>query len=186
MKGETMKAIATFVLLLASGVGFAAGTTYKWVDEHGKVHYSDQPPPPNAKKVEEKKAGANTIETSELPYALREAVRKHPVTLYTSACGEPCEKARELLRTRGVPYEEIDVQTQPEALKKLTGGLEIPVLQVGQSKVLKGFEQGQWHRELDAAGYPKTSVLPTKVEPPVKKGATSKYLAGSRCLRPGL
>lgn len=170
-----MKAIATFVLLLASGVGFAAGTTYKWVDEHGRVHYSDQPPPPNAKKVEEKKAGANTIETSELPYALREAVRKHPVTLYTSACGEPCEKARELLKTRGVPYSEKNPEKPElsEELKKLTGALEVPVLQVGQSKVLKGFEQGQWHRELDAAGYPKTSALPAKAEPPIKKKATA-------------
>lgn len=168
-----MKAMAIFVLLLASGVGFAGGTTYKWVDEHGRVHYSDQPPPPNAKKVEEKKIDDNTIETRELPYAVREAARKHPVTLYASACGEPCDKARELLKTRGVPFNEKNPEKPElsEELKKLTGALEIPVLQVGQSKVLKGFEQGQWHRELDAAGYPKASALPAGKSPEDKKPA---------------
>jgi glutaredoxin len=168
-----MKAILAFAALLASGMVCADGTTYKWVDEHGHVHYSDQPPPPNAKKVEEKKIGGNYVETSELPYQLREAVKKYPVTLYATDCGEFCDKARELLRTRGVPYSEKDPQRpgQSEELKKLIGGLQVPVLQVGQSKVLKGFEQAAWHRELDAAGYPKTSVLPTKA--PVKKEATS-------------
>jgi len=28
----------------------ALGETYKWTDAEGKVHYSDQPPPPNVKK----------------------------------------------------------------------------------------------------------------------------------------
>lgn len=28
----------------------AAAQMYKWVDAEGKVHYSDQPPPPNARK----------------------------------------------------------------------------------------------------------------------------------------
>ncbi|MGH8729255.1 MAG: DUF4124 domain-containing protein [Burkholderiales bacterium] len=169
-----MRTMAILALLLASNFGFAAGETYKWVDERGQVHYSDQPPPPSVKNVEKKKAAGNTIDTSELPYALRQAVKKHPVTLYATACGEPCDKARELLKTRGVPYNEKDPQRpeQSEELKKVSGGMEVPVLQVGQSKVLKGFEEGQWHRELDAAGYPKTSVLPAKAEPPVDKKAT--------------
>jgi hypothetical protein len=34
----------------------AAAEMYKWTDEHGKVHYSDQPPPPSAKKSETIKA----------------------------------------------------------------------------------------------------------------------------------
>ena len=34
----------------------AAAELYKWTDENGKVHYSDQPPPANAKKSETLKA----------------------------------------------------------------------------------------------------------------------------------
>lgn len=163
-----MKRVIAFALLLASGWVIAGGTAYKWVDEHGKVHYSDQPPPADAKKVERKKIDSNVIDTSELPYAVRQAAQKHPVTLYATPCGEACDKARELLKTRGVPYAEKDPQLAQvsEELQKLAGSLEVPVLQVGQSTVLKGFEPAQWHRELDAAGYPKTSTLPKKAVSP--------------------
>ena len=36
----------------------AAADIYKWVDETGEVHYSDQPPPPNAKLKEHVKGPA--------------------------------------------------------------------------------------------------------------------------------
>ena len=42
----------TAFLVLAAGTLFtmsAAAETYKWTDAEGKVHYSDQPPPSNAK-----------------------------------------------------------------------------------------------------------------------------------------
>jgi hypothetical protein len=34
----------------------ATADMYKWVDESGEIHYSDQPPPPNAKLKEHVKA----------------------------------------------------------------------------------------------------------------------------------
>ncbi|TAN72328.1 MAG: DUF4124 domain-containing protein [Gallionella sp.] len=37
-----------FILLMLSGANAFAGLN-KWVDENGKVHYSDQPPPANVK-----------------------------------------------------------------------------------------------------------------------------------------
>lgn len=43
-----MKWIATLALLALALPAWAE--LYKWVDEHGKVHYSDQPPPPNARQ----------------------------------------------------------------------------------------------------------------------------------------
>lgn len=41
------KFLTMLLLLLTSTTAFAA--LNKWVDEEGKVHYSDQPPPPNVK-----------------------------------------------------------------------------------------------------------------------------------------
>ncbi|MBI3528555.1 MAG: DUF4124 domain-containing protein [Betaproteobacteria bacterium] len=41
----------------------AAAQTYKWIDAEGKVHYSDQPPPANAKEqvtVKPRKPSAST------------------------------------------------------------------------------------------------------------------------------
>jgi len=83
------------------------------------------------------------------------------ITLYASACGSPCDQARQLLNERGAPFSNKDPQASPEAqaeLKKLTGQLKVPVLIVGSDKI-DGFESGQWHAALDRAGYPK-SVLP--------------------------
>ncbi len=42
-----MKKMMLFFLMLASASAFAELS--KWVDADGKVHYSDQPPPPNVK-----------------------------------------------------------------------------------------------------------------------------------------
>jgi len=44
-----MRFIAAVVMLLVSGLALAA-TVYKWVDENGVTHYSDQPHP-GAQKV---------------------------------------------------------------------------------------------------------------------------------------
>ncbi|HWH48908.1 MAG TPA: DUF4124 domain-containing protein [Burkholderiales bacterium] len=45
--------VAGLLTALAGGYLLAMpafGETYKWTDAEGKVHYSDQPPPPNVKK----------------------------------------------------------------------------------------------------------------------------------------
>ena len=141
---------------------------YRWVDADGKVQYSDQPPPANIKKVEKIKAAGGKPVEAPLPYALQQAVTNFPVTLYSSACGEACTRASELLAKRGVPYTEMDA-TDPaaqEELKKLAGGrLEVPFLKVGPD-VLRGFEEGKWNTSLDAAGYPQTAVIPPR--PPTR------------------
>jgi len=88
--------------------------------------------------------------------------------LYVTACGDACTRGQELLARRGIPYAEMDA-TDPatqEELRKLTGGaLEVPVLKVGRD-VLRGFEEGMWNLSLDAAGYPRTAVIPPR--PPTK------------------
>ncbi|MEN6584844.1 MAG: glutaredoxin family protein, partial [Sulfuricella sp.] len=138
-----------------------AAELYRWVDGEGKVHYTDQQPPASAKKVEEKHLGGNSIDTSGLPYKTRQAVMKSPVTLFASDCGMGCDLARELLSQRGIPYTTKNPQTSSDdaqALKKLTGELNVPVLVVG-SAVNKGYEKGAWDAALDAAGYPKSALL---------------------------
>lgn len=160
-----------FVFLLccvAAGLAQAA-ELYRWVDADGKVHYTDQPPPASARKVEEKKLSGSTIDTSQLPYAMQQAVKKSPVTLYANECGEPCTQAREHLGKRGIPYTGKNPETTPadaEALKKLVGAAFVPVLLVG-SAVSKGYDKEAWDAALDAAGYPK-SALPKSMMPKPK------------------
>ena len=140
-----------------------AGDTYRWEDEQGRVHYSDQPPPAGARNVRRAREFDDEAEQA-LPYRLQVIVDKSPVTLYVTDCGEPCNKARELLITRGVPHTLLD-PSKPEvqeALMALTKGqLEVPVVEVGKN-VLRGFEENQWNAALDAAGYPSYAMIEVK------------------------
>jgi glutaredoxin len=153
--------------LLLPALAAAQANVYRWVDKDGKVHYSDTPPPEPAKSLTQKRVGGGYAESTQLPYATQVAMQKSPVTMFTGAdCGEPCKLGRELLSKRGIPFSERDAQANgddAEALKKLVGGIEVPVLTVGSSKV-KGFEEGAWHSALDGAGYPRTA-LPGQVPP---------------------
>jgi glutaredoxin len=139
----------------------AQTNVYKWTDKDGKVHFSDTPPPMDAKSTSQKRLGGGYVETENLPYATQMAVKRNPVTLYSGGdCGDPCVRGRELLSKRGIPFSERDAQANPadqEALKKLIGGLDVPVLLIGESKI-KGYEEGQWHSALDGAGYPRTRL----------------------------
>jgi glutaredoxin len=160
MHEPAMKLRILICALLLSAGASQAGNLYRWVDSNGTVHYSDQPPPPSVKKVEEKKFGANVIEGSS-SYELQQAVKNFPVTLYATDCGAACNKARQLLHKHGVPFDEKNPNQQPEsaeALKKIAGELMVPVLVVGSSQTLKGFEENAWNSALDAAGYPRTSI----------------------------
>ena len=149
-----MKLLGLCLCLVASSV--LAQTTYRWVDEKGKVHYTDTPPPKTAKNVKEKKLNANVIEGDD-PYALREAMKNAPITLYVAKeCGDPCVKAKAYLVKRGLPYTEKELKSEAEilALTKLTGNRDVPALTVGAT-VQSGFAEELWASHLDKAGYPK-------------------------------
>ena len=155
-----MKLRILICALLFSAGASLGGNLYRWVDSEGTVHYSDQPPPPSIKDVQQKKLGANVIEGSPT-YELQQAVKNFPVTLYATDCGAGCNKARQLLNKRGIPHNEKNPNQQPEsaeALKKIAGDLLVPTLVVGDSQTLKGFEENAWNSALDAAGYPKSSI----------------------------
>ena len=153
-----------FLLPLATGA-FGAAQLYRWVDEKGNVEWRDTPPPENAKNVEHRNVGGNTIQTSTMPYALQQAVKNHPVTLWAFDCGAPCNDARSHLARRGVPYTERNAEKNNEALKKLSGSMEVPLLLVG-ARQLKGYLASDWDAALDAAGYPRSGI--PGVKPQVK------------------
>jgi glutaredoxin len=146
--------------LFAAAVAHAQ-TVYRWVDKDGKVHFSDSPPPQDAKDASQRRFSSGASDDTQLPYATQMAARRNPVTLYTGTdCGDPCVKGRELLSRRGIPFTERDAQgnaEDQEALKKLIGALDVPVLVVGTAKT-KGYEESQWQASLDSAGYPRTRL----------------------------
>lgn len=159
-----------------------AAQLYRWVDSDGKVHYTDQAPDAKAKNVEQRKFGGNVIDTSELPYATRLALKNFPVTLYANDCGEPCKLALDHLSKRGIPFERktIKDQAESEQLKKIAGALEVPTLVVGKT-TLKGFHSQNWDSALDTAGYPKTAPYTAKKPgaPTAVKTAPAQSKAGA-------
>jgi glutaredoxin len=171
MKSATIGISILAAVLAVASQAQAQTSVYRWVDKDGKVHFSDAPPSEEAREVSQKRMGGGYVDEGQLPYATQMAMRRSPVTLYTSRdCGDLCASGRELLVNRGIPYSERNAQTPAEAenIRKLVGSLEVPVLVVGEIS-LKGFSEAPWHSALDGAGYPRTKlpgqVMPRQPEP---------------------
>jgi glutaredoxin len=151
-----MRTLAALLLVLIGTATFAE-EAYRWVGKDGKIHYSDEPPPPEAKQVEQKRLDASVVAGDKYPYDTRRAMANFPVTLFVTAkCGDACDSARSYLKARGVPYTEKSVVTQDDAaaLKKATQSDTVPALLVG-SMVSKGYQEAAWDDLMDTAGYPR-------------------------------
>jgi hypothetical protein len=141
---------------------------YKIVGPDGQVTYTDRPPPvpPGARVAQPVVAAAPP--TATLPADLAAVVTRYPVTLHTGPnCAAPCTEGRNLLRERGVPFQERTVSTVRDVaeLERVAGATSLPVLVVGRLPLV-GFRQSEWVGYLDAAGYPATSRLPANYSPP--------------------
>lgn len=152
-------ACGVFAAVIAAGAATQGQQLYRYVDKDGRIVYSDRQPPGDAKDVQAKRLGANVIESNDLPIAAQRAQERFPVTLFTFGCGEVCQSAEGLLNRRGVPFVTVNVEDPKgaEQLKKLTGELQAPVLQVGDKLVAKGYNEAKWNAMLDDVGYPKAA-----------------------------
>lgn len=156
MKTFGSVSVLTLALVLSATAG--AQSVYRWVDANGRVQYSDQPPPPNAKDVQQRSVGGSSIQNNEMSLEAADAQKKNPVTLYVSECGEACDAAKAYLNKRGIPHTVVDPTRSLELNKKFkeeTGGSVVPVIKVGERR-LSGWSEQSWASALDSAGYPKT------------------------------
>jgi glutaredoxin len=181
MQPSRLVTISRLVLLAGAGLllgaaAVSAQTVYRTVGADGRVTYSDQPPPPGAAvqaKTDVGTPGAGPAPRLALPYALQQVASRFPVALYTGADCAPCDSARQLLRTRGVPFTERTVQTNEDidALKRISGDTSLPFGSIGGQQI-RGFSDLEWTQYLDAAGYPETSQLPAqyRAAPPTPLG----------------
>lgn len=171
--------------MLASGHLYAQ-QVYKSVDKNGRVTYSEIPPAPGS----ENKLTADSSSSGSLPYTLQQVVSRYPVTLYTTADCGPCINAKLMLTQRGVPFTERTVNSNEDldAFKKLNSENNFPMATIA-SQQLKGYEEAEWTKYLDAAGYPKSSTLPrnyrnAEATPLTPKKAAEKEVADKPAARP--
>lgn len=174
-----------------------AQVPYKWIGPDGRVNYGDRPPPgarpvkpgtrneptqasdtgppagssaaPAAGSAPRATGAASGLQVAGLPYELRLAAQRHPVTLYLTHDCEPCELGRQHLRARGIPFATREVRTQADAAAFARLGfdsLSFPSISVGADR-MAGFEAARWDRLLDIAGYPSASRLPASWREPV-------------------
>jgi glutaredoxin len=159
--------------LVLACVALPGHALYKVVGPDGSVTYTDRPPPATAGRPVPLGSGRDApandaaLALANLPLELRQVTARYPVTLYSSTDCSPCENARRLLGSRGIPFVERRVTSEEdaEALNRLTGGRSVPTLTIG-TQALRGFADGDWHSYLDAAGYPRESRLPRGYQQP--------------------
>lgn len=173
-----MKPYFILAAMLLAALNSAQAETYRWVDQAGKLHYGDMPPAGAAQVEKMKIIDAPINEDADLPYETRRAKENFPVTLFVADnCIEPCQKARDLLNGRGIPFTEKSLKSKEDIddFKKTYGGEVVPALAIGKNW-LSGFLAEQWDSELDAANYPKVAPYrpPAAAKPLMDKPATEK------------
>jgi glutaredoxin len=155
---KTTAKIIAVLAVITPAIGYLhAQQVYKSVDKNGRVTYSEVPPLPGSGD----KLTGDSASSVALPYALQQVVNRYPVTLYTTADCGPCISAKLMLTQRGVPFTERTVSSNEDitAYKKLNSENNFPLATIAAQQ-LKGYEEGEWTKYLDAAGYPKSSTLP--------------------------
>ncbi len=139
-----MTKLVFIVLLLFVHADPALAEVYKWVDDSGKVHFSDAPF--DSKSAEKVDIEINSYEHPSNEDTSSDLDKKH-VTMYaTSWCGY-CKKARNYFKANDINYTEYDIEksrrakTQYDAL----GGRGVPVILIGDKR-MNGFNAAGFER----------------------------------------
>lgn len=158
---RTFGVAAPALLVATLFAAMPAHALYKVVGPDGKITYTDRPAVSPENKVQSVGSNGSVANDVALPYELRQAAQRYPVTLYSTKDCPPCDAGRQALRQRGIPFAEKSISTKEDgdALQRITGSRDLPALTVG-AQVLRGFQRDDWNSYLDAAAYPKESKLP--------------------------
>jgi glutaredoxin-like YruB-family protein len=151
---------AIVLLLLAMTVsGVGAGALYKWVDQDGVVHYSDQAPEEaDARDVETRPAvtgrpSAASEEAASTPTPTEDASNSREdldVEIYTTSWCRYCQQAKDYFLARDIPFKEFDVEKDRAAARRLKrynprGGVPVTVI---KGRPIIGFAPAAFDRAI--------------------------------------
>jgi len=159
--------LALVALLLAGAAVGAMAQAYKIVGPDGQVTYTDKPPTPQDIRVNNG-SGSSSSNSGGFPYETRQAMAKYPVTLYNTKDCAPCDRARQALRQRGVPFNEYSVLLDADfaaAQARFGNNVSFPVITIG-NQTMTGYSSNDLQAYLDAAGYPAQARLAGYSWPP--------------------
>jgi len=135
----------------------ALAQLYRWTDDRGVIHYSDKAPPKGTAKTVDVKvnswSGAATVSTTEAPPATAKTAKAPVKMLATAWCGY-CARARAYLNSRGIPFEELDVEKSAQGKQEYRAlkGRGVPIILVGDQR-MNGYDQGRLETMLRAGGH---------------------------------
>jgi glutaredoxin len=148
-------AVALFAVFLCLPVT-AGAELYKWIDADGKVHYSDSAPTgTKAKRLDLKInsiSGPPVVSKLSAVSPAGTLVTLRVRLLSTTWCGY-CKKAAAYLRSRGTPFEELDVEKSSRGKREYDalGGRGVPIILVGDRR-MDGYDQTTLATMLQDAG----------------------------------
>ncbi len=140
-----MSRIFAFTLFLLLCSHSVHAEIYKWVDEHGKAHFTDKPP--TGKKTEEIELKINTYSAVEIKPLLERLGRTDKVVIYTTTWCRICKKAKKYFRENNIAYITYDVEKSRIGKRdyKALRGRAVPIIIVG-NKRMNGFTASRFDK----------------------------------------
>jgi glutaredoxin len=132
----------------------AVADFYKWVDEKGKTQITDYPPPQDkaAKNVEIQKTESEKpiVIDSEDNSSEINTFKKADVVIYTKNDCMACDKAREFLKSKKIPFTEYNTDNDKNAAikrKEIDDTDDVPFAIINRNRVF-GFTESVYNRAL--------------------------------------
>jgi glutaredoxin len=156
---ESPRMLALVVLLATAALAAAPASSqlYRWTDDKGVIHYSDKAPSKGTAKTADVKvnswSGAATVSTTGAPATAANSAKAPVKMLATAWCGY-CARARAYFNSRGIAFEELDVEKSARGKQEYRAlkGRGVPIILVGDQR-MNGYDQGRLEAMLRAGGH---------------------------------
>lgn len=147
MKYKGGKQAVFFLITVLFCTALARAEIYKWVDESGKVHFSDAKP--SSVTAESLELTVNTYEHVSIEELLPEQLdtqtndvnkKEKKVIMYSTQWCSVCKKAKRYFKKNKIAFTEYDIESKKKYYKKFKrlGGKGVPLIVVGNKK-MSGF-----------------------------------------------
>ena len=113
------KALWLLVMLSSSSAAFAE--LYKWVDEKGKIHYTESPPPAGSKALEIKKQVPERPAAPGAPPAAHAPARTPPAAAAAPAAAKPAAAKAQPAMAQPQPVQRAPAAQLPPEAARLVG-----------------------------------------------------------------
>ena len=144
-KGKLFLALFTICCLFSP----VHAEIYKWVDDRGRVHYSDKPSEKHpVKKLDIKINSIESVTIRNIPGgASSSSAYKSKVTMYSTEWCVHCKRAKKYFKKNNIPFVEYDIEKSSSAKKRYDrlGGKGVPLIVAGR-KSMSGFSPEGFQR----------------------------------------